>query len=97
METIREKRGLSIAGTAGKLRDLLARPWIRKFERLDVQRLELWALQQPSRRAKRSKWLDFTAARREKTTALAAIEMPRFLRIVSTYGPLPVCRVMAPL
>jgi hypothetical protein len=54
LETILAKRELSIAGTAGKPRDLLPHPWIRKFARLDVQRLELWALQPPSRRAKRS-------------------------------------------
>ncbi|MBN1210877.1 MAG: hypothetical protein JXB05_38870 [Myxococcaceae bacterium] len=51
---------------------------------MEAQRLELWALQPPSRRAKRSKWLDLAAARTEKTIALAAIEMPRFLKIVST-------------
>jgi hypothetical protein len=55
VETILAKRGLSIAGTAGKPRDLPPRPWIRKFARLDVQRLELWAFQPPSRRAKRAK------------------------------------------
>ncbi|MBN1204421.1 MAG: hypothetical protein JXB05_05810, partial [Myxococcaceae bacterium] len=62
METIFLKRGLSIAGTAGKARALVARAWIRKFARMDAQRLELWALQPPSRRAKRSKWLDLAAA-----------------------------------
>jgi hypothetical protein len=46
---------------------------------MEAQRLELWALQPPSRRAKRSKWLDLAAARRGKTIALAAIATPRFL------------------
>jgi serine/threonine protein kinase len=55
VDTILPMRGLSIAGTAGKPQDLPPPPWIRKFARLDVQRLELWVGQPPSRRARRSK------------------------------------------
>ena len=88
-----QKRGLSIAGAAGTRGILGDHGWIRKFARMDGQRPELWAFQPPSRRAKRSRWPDpvprtpdLAAARREKTIALAALEMPRFLKIVSSQG-----------
>jgi hypothetical protein len=50
---------------------------------MEAQRLGLWALQPPSRRAKCPKWLELSAARRGTTIALAAIESPRFSGIVS--------------
>jgi hypothetical protein len=70
-------------GDRRKARDLVACFWIRKFARLDAQRPELWALQPPSRRANRSKWLDLAVARREKTIVLATIKMPRLPKIAS--------------
>jgi hypothetical protein len=50
---------------------------------MDAQRLGLWALQPPSRRAKCPKGLDLSAARKGTTIARAAIETPRFSGIVS--------------